>query len=149
MERRSSARISAILFIRRMLSKKIYVKSCLRWVIFSATAVSLTVGVVGQASAHRCRFKLPEERNLCLAQKEEKRYFCRFIKNEDQKHYCFAWVDRNPKECEKIKDEPFKGQCATEAQSRLDESNEAKALEEAERKAAEVQSATKKPAQKK
>ena len=149
MERRSPALLSTLLFIRQAISKKIHVKSCLRWAILSATTLTLTVGVVGEASAHRCRFKLPEERNLCLAQKEEKRYFCRFIKDEDQKRYCFAWVDRNPKECEKIKDEAFKGQCVAEAQSRLDESNAAKALEESERKAAEAQSAPKKPAQKK
>jgi hypothetical protein len=149
MQRRSSSRVSIILFIRQMISKKIYVKRCLPWVILSITALTLTVGVVGEASAHRCRFKLAEERNLCLAQKEEKRYFCRFIKNEDQQHYCFAWVDRNPKACAKIKDEAFKGQCTADAQSRLDESNAAKALKETERKAAEAQSATKEPAQKK
>jgi hypothetical protein len=99
-----------------------------------------------QAQAHQCRFLKPDARNLCLAKKENARYYCRYIKDADQQRFCYAFLNNAPQQCEIIKDETLKEQCRTEAQTRLDEAlaqqkaaEEAKAAKEAEKAAQEAQ----------
>ena len=99
-------------------------------ITFSLT--TLICSLLGLASAwgHQCRFYTPDKRNLCLAQMENARFYCKYIKDPDQQRYCFAYVDRTPNQCDSITEETLKAQCSTEVQVRFDEA-------EAKRKAAE------------
>jgi hypothetical protein len=120
----------------------------------SLIAVLFCSGVLytNLADAHQCRYLKPDPRNLCLAKKEEARFYCRYIKDPDQQRYCFAYLDKTPEQCNAIQDETLKAQCEVEAQARLDEAiaiqkaAEEKAKAEAEAAKA-LQEANKAPAQ--
>ena len=88
--------------------------------------------------AHHCRYFKPDARNFCLAKNENKRFYCRYIKDPDQQLYCYSYMDKAPNRCEAIRDETLKTQCATEAQARLDE---ALALQKAAEEAAKAKAA--------
>jgi hypothetical protein len=72
------------------------------------------------SSAHRCRFKKSDDRNLCLAKKENVRYFCSYIKASDQKKYCYAYIDITPDKCSGIEQEALRVQCEAEVQKLFD-----------------------------
>ena len=70
--------------------------------------------------AHRCRFQRSDDRNLCLAKKENARYFCSYIKAQDQKKYCYAYLDLAPDQCSGIEQEALRTQCEAEVQKLYD-----------------------------
>lgn len=110
----------------------------------SLIAVLFCSGVLyaKRADAHQCRYLKPDPRNLCLAKKEEGRFYCRYIQDPDQQRYCFAYLDRTPEQCNAIQDETLKAQCEAEAQVRLDEAVALqKAAEEKAKAKAEVEAA--------
>ena len=104
-------------------------------------ALTLGVSVLLSATSawsHQCRFFKPDKRNLCLAQKEDSRFYCQYIKDPDQQRYCLAYVDRTPQQCQSISDETLKAQCSAEAQARFDEAEAKRKAEEERRKAEEA-----------
>ena len=89
----------------------------MKYPIFSSHTVliSLTLLLVpALAQAHRCRFLRADARNLCLAKKENARYFCSYIKQKDQKNYCYAYLDLKPDQCSEIEEETLRTKCETE-----------------------------------
>ena len=66
------------------------------------------------AHAHRCRFLRADDRNLCLAKKENARYFCSYIKQRDQKNYCYAYLDLKPDQCSEIEEDSLRTKCEIE-----------------------------------
>ena len=90
---------------------------------------------VSHATANHCRYFKPDARNLCLAKREDARFYCRYIKDPDQQRYCYAYLDKKPNQCGTIRDETLKTQCEAEAQARLDE---AIALQKAAEEAAKL-----------
>ena len=110
-------------------------------IIFCLTAVSLSLIGLTSAWGHQCRFYTPDKRNLCLAQKENARFYCTYIKDPDQQRYCFAYVDRKPNQCDSITEETLKTQCSTEAQIRFDEAEAQRKAAEEKRQAEEAQKA--------
>ena len=90
---------------------------------------------VSHATANHCRYFKPDARNLCLAKREDARFYCSYIKDPDQQRYCYAYLDKKPNQCGTIRDETLKTQCEAEAQARLDE---AIALQKAAEEAAKL-----------
>ena len=86
-----------------------------------ALALIAPLALSGEARAHQCRFKTPDERNLCLAQKELSAYFCRYIKSQDSRAFCYAWLNGNPLRCGAIGAPELKARCEAESQARGDE----------------------------
>ena len=86
--------------------------------------------------AHRCRFQKSDERNLCLAKKENARYFCSYIKDRDQKKYCYAYLDLAPDKCSGIEEENLRVQCEAQVQKLYDLDVKRKEIE-AKKKAAQ------------
>ena len=109
------------------------------------TSVVFLVLCLPSADAHYCRYYRPDARNLCLAKKENKRFYCRYIKDPDQQRYCYSYMDKSPNGCDSIQDETLKEQCRGEAQSRLDE---AIALQKAREAEAEAKQAAEEAAKK-
>ena len=108
-----------------------------------AIALSFLMILVGSSAfAHYCRYYKPDARNLCLAKRENARFYCRYIKAPDQQRYCYAYLDKKPNQCASIQDETLRTQCETEAQARLDEAIALqKAAEEAAKAAEEAENA--------
>lgn len=104
-------------------------------------SVSLSVWGSSIASAHQCRYLKPDERNLCLAQKENARFYCGYIKDPDQQRYCLAFLDRAPNVCAEIANEALKAQCTAEAEARLAEQQAADAAAKAAAEASGASSA--------
>jgi hypothetical protein len=114
--------------------------------LFSLIGGSAFLFSVSSASAHHCRYFKPDARNLCLAKREEARFYCRFIKDPDQQRYCYAYLDKKPNQCGSIQEETLKTQCEAEAQARLDEAIAIqKAAEEAAKAAEEAEAAKNAP----
>ena len=103
--------------------------------ILLSISVAFTGLDVPDAEAHYCRYYKPDARNLCLAKNENKRFYCRYIKDPDQQRYCYSYMDKSPNGCDNINDETLKEQCRTEAQTRLDEAIAAQKAREAEAEA--------------
>ena len=110
-------------------------------VIFCLTTLSLSLISLANVWGHQCRFYTPDKRNLCLAQQENARFYCKYIKDADQQRYCFAYVDRTPNQCDSITEDTLKTQCSTEAQMRFDEAETRRKIAEENRKAAEARKA--------
>ena len=107
----------------------------------SLVMMILSTLALSSAWGHQCRFYTPDKRNLCLAQNENARFYCKFIKDPDQQRYCFAYVDRTPNQCDSITEETLKTQCSAEAQIRFDEAEAKRKAAEEERKAEEARKA--------
>ena len=107
----------------------------------SLVMMVLSTLALSSAWGHQCRFYTPDKRNLCLAQNENARFYCKFIKDADQQRYCFAYVDRTPNQCDSITEETLKTQCSNEVQIRFDEAEAKRKAAEEERKAEEARKA--------
>lgn len=83
--------------------------------------LAITCALTREASAHYCRFKKPDERNLCLAQKELSAYFCRYIQSPDTRALCYAWLNGNPARCASIAEAAQKATCEAESRARGEE----------------------------
>ena len=103
--------------------------TCLTIVTF--TSVLLMMAPV---FAHQCRYLKGDKKNLCLAKQENQRFYCRYVKDIDQRNYCTSHFVLDKKLCEGIKGEDLKGQCNQEMDNRLKElaDEEARRAEEAE-----------------
>jgi len=89
----------------------------------AATLAALAAPLLtaGAAWAHYCRFKQPDERNLCLAQRESSSYFCTYIKALDTRAFCYAWLNGNPGRCAAIAAPELKARCEAESKARGEE----------------------------
>lgn len=97
------------------------------------------------ASAHYCRFKKGDEKNICLAQKEDTTYFCRYVRDPQQKSYCLAWTLGNPQRCERISNPALKGKCTAEATQRDALLKQQAATEQAKKEAERARQAAQTP----
>ena len=118
----------------------------LQWAALSCAALVWLTPLLS-ASAHYCRFKKGDEKNICLAQKEDTTYFCRYVRNAQQKSYCLAWTLGNPQRCERISDPALKSKCTAEAVQRDALLKQKAAAEQAKRDAERARQQASQPAQ--
>ena len=123
-------------------------------IAMSMCFILVSLNIAQTAYAHQCRYRLPDQRNICLVRNEGRVYYCRYVINPDQNTYCYAIAYKNPKRCAYIQKGDIKDACIEEVTQLLEvfKADQAKAAAEkeaAEKEAAEKEAAEKEAANKK
>lgn len=84
----------------------------------SGLALIVLAMIPSYAFAHYCRLKVGDDKFMCLAQKEESMYFCRYVQQADKKQACIAGYYGDKNYCVQIQDSEQKARCEADAEAR-------------------------------